>query len=85
MTDSMVHHGGIGLENIKKRLNLLYGDKYQLNIESSDNEFKVTSNNTNMIIKCLALDDEPLALSKMASYISKTPFLELTGACRSGL
>lgn len=36
-----------------------------------------------MIIKCLALDDEPLALSKMASYISKTPFLELTGACRS--
>lgn len=37
-----------------------------------------------MIIKCLTLDDEPLALSKMASYISKTPFLELTGACRSG-
>jgi two-component system LytT family response regulator len=37
-----------------------------------------------MIIKCLTLDDEPLALSKMTSYISKTPFLELTGACRSG-
>ena len=37
-----------------------------------------------MIIKCLTLDDEPLALSKMASYISKTPFLELTGVCRSG-
>lgn len=39
--NSMVHHGGIGLGNIKKRLNLLYGDKYQLNIESNDNEFKV--------------------------------------------
>ena len=39
--NSMVRHGGIGLGNIKKRLNLLYGDKYQLNIDSSDNEFKV--------------------------------------------
>jgi DNA-binding LytR/AlgR family response regulator len=37
-----------------------------------------------MIIKCLTIDDEPLALSKMSNYISRTPFLELTGACRSG-
>jgi two-component system, LytTR family, response regulator LytT len=37
-----------------------------------------------MIIKCLAIDDEPLALSKMASYISRTPFLQLSGAFRSG-
>jgi LytTr DNA-binding domain len=37
-----------------------------------------------MIIKCLALDDEPLALDKMSNYIRKTPFLELTGLCRSG-
>jgi two-component system, LytTR family, response regulator LytT len=37
-----------------------------------------------MIIKCLTIDDEPLALNKMASYISRTPFLELAGACRSG-
>ena len=36
------------------------------------------------MIKCLTIDDEPLALNKMASYISKTPFLELVGACRSG-
>jgi sensor histidine kinase YesM len=39
--NSIAHHGGIGLGNIKKRLNLLYGDKYKLNIESNDNEFKV--------------------------------------------
>lgn len=38
-----------------------------------------------MIIKCLAIDDEPLALKKMSNYILKTPFLELAGACRSGL
>ena len=37
-----------------------------------------------MIIKCLALDDEPLALEKMSGYIRKTPFLELVGLCRSG-
>jgi two-component system LytT family response regulator len=37
-----------------------------------------------MIIKCLALDDEPLALDKMSNYIRKTPFLELTRLCRSG-
>ena len=40
-SDSTIHHGGIGMENIKKRLNLLYGDKYHLNIESNDHEFKV--------------------------------------------
>ena len=37
-----------------------------------------------MIIRCIALDDEPLALSKMAGYISKTPFLELVASFRSG-
>jgi two-component system, LytTR family, response regulator LytT len=37
-----------------------------------------------MIIKCLAIDDEPLALTKMSGYISRTPFLELSGVSRSG-
>jgi DNA-binding LytR/AlgR family response regulator len=37
-----------------------------------------------MKIKCLALDDEPLALDQMANYIRKTPFLELVAQCRSG-
>jgi DNA-binding LytR/AlgR family response regulator len=37
-----------------------------------------------MKIKCLAIDDEPLALSKIAGYVSRTPFLELAGVCRSG-
>lgn len=37
-----------------------------------------------MKIRCLALDDEPLALDQIASYIGKTPFLELVALCRSG-
>lgn len=34
-----------------------------------------------MMIKCLAVDDEPMALEKLVNYISKIPFLELVGAC----
>lgn len=35
------------------------------------------------MIKCLAIDDEPIALEKLTSYISKVPFLELVSACES--
>ncbi len=36
-----------------------------------------------MKIKCIAIDDEPLAVKKMAVYIQKIPFLELVAECRS--
>lgn len=36
-----------------------------------------------MKIKCLALDDEPLALKQISSYIDKTPFLESVALCQS--
>ena len=32
-----------------------------------------------MKLKCIAIDDEPLALQQVASYIQKLPFLELVG------
>ena len=31
------------------------------------------------MIRCLAVDDEPLALQQLVTYIGKVPFLELTG------
>ena len=36
-----------------------------------------------MNIRCLAIDDEPLAVKKIAGYIQKVPFLELVAECRS--
>ena len=35
------------------------------------------------MIRCIAIDDEPLALRQLVSYIEKVPFLELAGACPS--
>ena len=35
------------------------------------------------MIRCLAIDDEPLALKQIRAYVAKVPFLELTAACQS--
>lgn len=37
------------------------------------------------MIKCIAIDDEPLALQKVAAYIKKTPFLESVALCESAM
>jgi two-component system LytT family response regulator len=36
-----------------------------------------------MKIRCIAVDDEPLALKQIGSYIEKTPFLELVLLCNN--
>ena len=36
-------------------------------------------------IRCAVIDDEPLALGLMASYVKKTPFLELVGSYNSAI
>ena len=38
-----------------------------------------------MNIRCLAIDDEPLALQQLVTYINKVPFLELAAQCQSAL
>ena len=35
------------------------------------------------MLRCIAIDDEPLALKQLRSYIAQVPFLELTAACQS--
>jgi two-component system, LytTR family, response regulator len=36
-----------------------------------------------MTLRCLLVDDEPLALELLESYVSKTPSLQLSGKCSS--
>ena len=38
-----------------------------------------------MMIRVLAIDDEPLALQQIVAYINKVPFLELAAQCQSAL
>ena len=37
------------------------------------------------MIRCLAIDDEPLALEQLKNFISKIPYLELVAACPSAM
>lgn len=37
------------------------------------------------MIRCIAIDDEPLALRQIVTYIEKTPFLELAGSFNSAI
>jgi len=36
-------------------------------------------------IRCLTVDDEPLALNLVSGYVERTPFLELAGRCNSAV
>ena len=37
------------------------------------------------MIKCIAIDDDPLALKKLVTYIKKIPYLELVAQCHSAI
>ncbi len=38
-----------------------------------------------MTVKCILIDDEPLAIDLLESYVNTTPFLELVAKCNSAL
>jgi len=38
-----------------------------------------------MMIRCLLIDDEPLALELLEGYVKSTPFLKLVGKCNSAI
>ena len=42
-----IKEGGVGLSNVQRRLDLLYGDEYSLSIDKNDNEYSVI-----LIIPC---------------------------------
>ena len=37
------------------------------------------------MIRCMAIDDEPLALQQLVTYINKVSFLELAASCQSAI
>lgn len=37
------------------------------------------------MIKCIAIDDEPLALKQLTAYLQKVPFFEVAGSCISAM
>lgn len=37
------------------------------------------------MIRCMLIDDEPLALQQMENYINKIPYLELAASCQSAI
>lgn len=38
-----------------------------------------------MTLNCITVDDEPIALSLISSYVAQTPFLKLIGSCTSAM
>ena len=38
-----------------------------------------------MMLRCAIVDDEPLALGLLESYVNKTPFLQLAGKYSSAV
>lgn len=38
--------------------------------------------NSSAMMKCLIIDDEPLALTQLAGYIARIPFLTLAASCQ---
>ena len=82
-------HHGIGLDNIRKRLRLLFGERYKLSIDDTadcfDVQLLVPVSYTEwryIMINCIAIDDEPLALTQLTGYISRVPFLNLVASCQ---
>lgn len=47
--------------------------------------YDFTSTKTALMLRCIAIDDEELALELLVDNISKVPFLQLTAACTSPL
>ena len=59
-------------------MNCSIPNRYSLHIADEPSTYTVNLNN--IMLTCIAIDDEPLALEVIKKYISKIYFLEFKGA-----
>jgi len=71
--------------NTQVNLVLLSACTIIFNFQFSIFNFILTFAGVMKAIRCAVIDDEPLALGLMASYVKKTPFLELVGSYSSAV
>ncbi len=77
---------GIGLVNVKRRLELLYENRHTFSINRSDGFFTILLTlQLPLMLRCIAIDDEPLALDLLEDKIRKLPYLELVATCEQPL
>jgi hypothetical protein len=73
-------HPGIGLDNVIKRLQILFPDRHQLDITDSEGKFKVRSIvrlEKHRMLRCILVDDESGAVEILIRYVDRTPEIEL--------
>ena len=77
----------IGLSNVRRQLELLYTD-YNLHVQQQPYVF-IASLEINLPamsnIKCIIVEDEPLAVKVLKDYISQVPFLHLQNSFKDAL
>ena len=75
---------GIGLTNVRRRLELFYPGRHKLQVDPDHESYRVSlKNSTVMTIHCAIADDEPIALEILQDYIRLVPELRLIGQCKN--
>ncbi len=74
--------GGVGLDNLQRRLLLLYPERHHLSLhDAGDDGWRYVVNP----IRCLIVDDEPLAWRVIENFAKHLSFLQIVRKCRNAL
>ena len=74
---------GIGLTNLKNRLQLIYADEYEFSAKKENNIFKINLTINERKTKAILVDDEPAAIMGLTSYIQDIGYIELIETCEN--
>ena len=68
---------GIGLENVKRRLDILFKRNYKFETDIYQHKFFVYLKIPNMKIRCIIVDDEQLAIDLIKNHLNKIDDFEV--------